>query len=417
MGRKWDKALPPVEVWRECLRVLKPGAFAFVMCIPRSDCSWRMMARLEEAGFVIAFSPIVWAYASGFPKAQNLSRAIAKREGAKREGAGSEGNTFSLQSEYREFVLTENAKKLAGAFAGAQMKPAYEQIIIAMRPLAEKTYLDQALANGHGCTWLGDCRVPIDKDAERRYDLEPRGGDPEYEIKGNPDYLILGKQDKYYGKSTQERFAQGRFPANLLVESDVLNDGRVTKSAGGLEDPSPSNADGVVNFLGKRMHKTGVHHADSGSFSRYFSLDSWWAERVKKLPEHVRRVFPFLLIPKPSRREKNAGLKGLPKKPMKRGLDTEGRTPNPLMERFKTVQVHNNHPTCKPVKLFSYLITLGSRRGDLILDPFAGSGTSGCAAVLLGRDCLCIELDAGYAEIARARISHAAQAVQGELFE
>jgi len=69
MGKNWDKALPDKEIWAECLRVLKPGAFAFVMSIPRSDCLSRMIISLEDAGFRVDFSPIYWAYASGFPKA------------------------------------------------------------------------------------------------------------------------------------------------------------------------------------------------------------------------------------------------------------------------------------------------------------------------------------------------------------
>ncbi len=69
MGRDWDRAVPSVEIWKECLRVLKPGAFAFVMCIPRQDCLSRMIINLEDAGFMVNFSPIYWTYATGFPKA------------------------------------------------------------------------------------------------------------------------------------------------------------------------------------------------------------------------------------------------------------------------------------------------------------------------------------------------------------
>ncbi|KKL96522.1 hypothetical protein LCGC14_1843610, partial [marine sediment metagenome] len=63
MGKSWDKALPDINVWKECLRVLKPGAFAFVMSIPRSDCLSRMIISLEDAGFRVDFTPIYWAYA------------------------------------------------------------------------------------------------------------------------------------------------------------------------------------------------------------------------------------------------------------------------------------------------------------------------------------------------------------------
>ncbi|GAI43101.1 unnamed protein product, partial [marine sediment metagenome] len=75
-------------IWREALRVLKPGAFAFVMCIPRQDCLARMIISLEDAGFNVGFSPILHAFASGFPKAQNIGKAVDKRLGAEREIIG-----------------------------------------------------------------------------------------------------------------------------------------------------------------------------------------------------------------------------------------------------------------------------------------------------------------------------------------
>ena len=70
MGKQWDKAVPSVEIWQECLRVLKPGAFINVMSAPRSDVLSRMIVNIEDAGFRVDFTPIYWTYASGFPKAR-----------------------------------------------------------------------------------------------------------------------------------------------------------------------------------------------------------------------------------------------------------------------------------------------------------------------------------------------------------
>lgn len=78
MGKKWDSQLPPLEVWQECYRVLKPGSWINVMTSPRMDLQWRMASRLEEAGFAVNYTPIVWAYASGFPKALNIKNKILK---------------------------------------------------------------------------------------------------------------------------------------------------------------------------------------------------------------------------------------------------------------------------------------------------------------------------------------------------
>ena len=68
MGKNWDQTLPPRKIFEECLRVLKPGSFAFVMSAPRSDVQYRMVQMLEEVGFKVGFTPIYWAYATGFPR-------------------------------------------------------------------------------------------------------------------------------------------------------------------------------------------------------------------------------------------------------------------------------------------------------------------------------------------------------------
>ena len=70
----------------------------------------------------------------------------------------------------------------------------------------------------------------------------------------------------------------------------------------------------------------------------------------------------------------------------------------------KSPIVKNHHPTVKPIKLMSYLITLGSREGDIILDPFIGSGTTAIAAVMMGRHYIGYETDREYVKIAKARL-------------
>lgn len=67
MSKAWDKAIPSVEIWRECLRVMKSGSFGFIMTGPRQDCLARMIRSLEEAGFNTSFTSLYWCFASGFP--------------------------------------------------------------------------------------------------------------------------------------------------------------------------------------------------------------------------------------------------------------------------------------------------------------------------------------------------------------
>ena len=168
MGKAWDKALPPIEVWKECLRVLKPGAFAFVMSIPRADCLSRMIISLEDAGFMVNFSPIFWAQAQGFPKAASISKMVDKRLGAEREVVGRyqlpNGQEWNLEQATNPDVdhvepaftasgvrtlsitapATPQAKELDGSYS-YNPKPAVEVIIVAQKPMTAKTYVDQAL--------------------------------------------------------------------------------------------------------------------------------------------------------------------------------------------------------------------------------------------------------------------------------
>ena len=376
MGKDWDKAVPSSDIWFECLRVLKPGGFAFVMSAPRSDVQAEMISRLQMGGFNLAFTPIYWTYASGFPKAMNIGKAVDKRNGQPRDVAthtghspvpgtttntcrkcgkskgGSKGNCFCDKSGTPQ---TEQAKALDGSYGGFQPKPAVEVIIVAMKPLSEKTFVDQALkslADHCGCyprmkdgsgivcskhqgmgakgvTWLDDCRIPASDNIPAV--PQAKGG------KGN----IYGFKN---GEGRSSEFydnTQGRFPANLLVEDNVL-----------------------------------------GDHSRFFAL-------------------PFLIVPKASKGEKNEGLEG-----RKKITVGDGR-PVPIdnaFQRGKTERV-NSHPTVKPLKLMSYLITLGSRPGDVVLDPFLGSGTTALAAKNLGRGYVGIEREKEYVEVAQARLA------------
>ena len=396
MGKDWDKAVPSIEIWQECLRVLKPGAFAFVMCIPRQDCLARMICRLEDAGFNVSFSSIYHTFASGFPKAQNLSKIADKRAGVEREiiaidkvskakrnktkfnqctsiTSGNIGiNTPEFSAHCGEITApaTPQAKALEGAYGGFQPKPAIEIIIVAMKLLEEKTYVDQALKNRHGCTWLDDCRIPFKSEKDATFSDRPNSYGKEYS-----DNYFLGEK----AKSLIRHNNKGRFPANVLCEDDVLNDSIERKSGNGDKNSIRTDFEsGIFNV--KRSYIAPSIGGDSGSFSRYFSLDAWFAERIKLLPPKAQKTFPWLIVPKASKSEKRKG---------------------------------NFHPTCKPIKLMSWLITLASREGDIVLDPFCGSGTTCIAAKALGRNYIGIEREKEYYEIARLRINESQQRIDG----
>lgn len=173
-----------IPIWGECLRVLKPGGFAFVMCAPRQDVLSKQIRCLQEVGFDMGFTSIYWAYASGFPKAENIGKSVDKKECRKQltkklgrkptkkefEEAWKDfgevmgeakhptskdrtGNKSPYQAEGHlkaNYVInipaTLQAKALNGSYGGFQPKPAVEVILVAMKSLSEKTYVDQALS-------------------------------------------------------------------------------------------------------------------------------------------------------------------------------------------------------------------------------------------------------------------------------
>ena len=395
MGKDWDKALPDKKIWRECLRVLKAGSFAFVMSIPRADCLSRMIISLEDAGFRVDFTPIYWAYASGFPKAQNIGKAVDKRLGTYIKGEVSPNSRNSgaspsgcygegIQHKTIDFPQSPQAKALDGSYGGFQPKPAVEVIIVAMKPLSEKTFVDQALKNGKGIIWLDGCRIPLSE-------IEPNAT-----WRASPSKDGQNQYSSFKTGSFGEQHPQGRFPANLLVSDDVLNDGRVTQSGKVTERHKRRQVSQFNNPKESQL----IGYPDSGSFSRYFDLDKWCQ---------------FLIVPKASKSEKNKGLDGkgtgsnsfnrkclkCGKWQLKQGLsdDYTCHCEVPEWERAK----QNNHPTVKPLKLMSYLITLGSRAGDTVLDPFGGSGTTALASKLLSRKCIISEIEEKYCEIAANR--------------
>jgi site-specific DNA-methyltransferase (adenine-specific) len=438
MGKEWDKALPDKRIWKECLRVLKAGGFAYVMSAPRQDVLARMMVDLENVGFKMDFTSMYWAYATGFPKAMNMSKAIDKKLGVKSEVVGVVKHADNLEEAIKNKVgfladqanqnnkrmmgygdqeltkaTSKEAKKLDGSYAGFQPKPAVEVIIVCMKPLEEKGYTDQALANGKGVSWFDDCRIPTgDSD---KYDLEQRAVSKAYGIQEDDSFL-----DKIHDADAKHGVQdKGRYPANLLVSDNAVDTGKITKS--------PHN-DGVRQFSDTVFNlglTTGIKHeiGDSGDFSRYFDIDKWWESQ-------------FIITPKASKSEKNKGLDDFEDKKGKgqwniedNGNATAGMgnhnplclkcncykigklkskpsciCDNPEWRTPKNLSTKNNHPTVKPLKLMSYLITLGSREGDTVLDPFMGSGTTPLASKQMGRKYIGIERDEDYFKICCARV-------------
>jgi len=437
MGKDWDKAVPSVETWRECLRILKSGAFMFVMSAPRQDVLSQMIVRLDQAGFETGFTSIYWAYASGFPKAMNISLAVDKQECKKQliKKLGRNPTKEEFQEAWKEFrevigksarhngrafgegvgdeqygtykggipdltiSTSSEAKSLDGSYGGFQPKPAVEIIIVCMKPLSEKTYVEQALKNGKGVTWLDGCRIPHGEPLK----LTKRKSRSEGESEVFTDKSSGFKSENLKVASPDSK---GRFPANLLVSDDVLNDGKIRTSAKSKKEHEGYQSEKVTGML-EGISSPDNQYDDSGSFSRYFDLDKWFLKTVENLPEDVKKTFPFLICPKASKSERNKGCENL--KP-EFTTDQNKWSENDYRKGKgeKTTKPKGNfHPTVKPLKLMSYLVTLGSREGDVVLDPFVGSGTTCIVAQALNRKWLGIEISREYCKIASARLGGA----------
>ena len=216
MGKSWDSTgiAYNVELWKECLRVLKPGGH--LLAFGGTRTYHRMACAIEDAGFEIR-DCIQWLYGSGFPKSLDVSKAIDKKLGAERKTVGLKpytndgsirGNSYN-KGGYERVQLpitapaTPEAKQWEGW--GTALKPANEPIVLARKPLSEKTVAENVLKWGTGGLNIDGCRVGT----------EQMGG---YVVKSS-----LGRRTSEGGehKDFMATSATGRFPANVLLDEEA----------------------------------------------------------------------------------------------------------------------------------------------------------------------------------------------------
>ena len=438
MGKAWD-ILPAVETLKECLRVLKTGSWALWLMTPRQDSQLEFLLRLRQAGFNISFSSVEWVYASGFPKAADLSLLADKRacredltqklgrEPTKEEfkevwdkwrittgydkHRSKERNDYSKDNfewENKDIPTSQEAQALSGSYAGMQLKPARELIIVSQKPIAGKTYLDQALLhlkepehNQLGGTWLDGVKIPYhsDKDKEIANSLGNSFSGKSF----NTGCYHFNVGNSFVRNEYNADTTKGRFPANIIVSDNALDIGmnKISKLVDGSRLP-PTGKNSIYGNYNRLDNIRG--YDDSGDLSRYFDLDFWFENKLKELPEEQQKIFPFLYVPKASKSERNKGLEHLPEK----NQDiVSNQTNKETADKFgaeRKAKMQNIHPTAKPIKLMSYLITLTTRENDIVLDPFIGSGTTAISSILLKRRFMGFEREEEYYKIATERI-------------
>jgi len=383
MGKKWDYNVPKVEVWRECLRVLKPGGHALIACGTRTQ--HRMAVNIEDAGFEIR-DLVAWVYGSGFPKSLNIGKAVDKLQGNEREvtginRAGSKerkgykGDMAIMPHKSKTIDLTTTKGNSPHEGWGTALKPAMELWTLCRKPLSEKTVASNVLKWGTGGINIDGCRVEF---TENEPDSRVGKNDKQTGAMGK------GAFGKKTGKDiTISTYKQGRFPANFVHDgSDEV--------VGLFPDTGPTS------YATDKTIKGGM-----------FGMPGHGTDKIK---DTTRSASRFFYCAKASKKERNRGLEGFGEK-LKSG--TEFRPS--YLERFEETgdkgsprarfgTMKNNHPTVKPVKLMEYLVRLITPKGGTVLDPFMGSGTTGIACKSEGFEFIGIELDEDYFEIAKKRI-------------
>jgi len=366
MGRGWDSTgiAYDVAMWRECLRVLKPGGH--LLSFGASRTFHRMAVAVEDAGFEIRDS-IAWLYGSGFPKSLNVSKAIdativhggsisrqIRAANESRPGVGSVGaalpqngimsGKFAEGRVSRSEAQTSDAERWQGW--GTALKPAFEPVVVARKPFLG-TVAANVLAYGTGALNIDAARVGTTVETwpkSRSYG-------------GGSAVAFTTKKTIEYAQAAGDAPA-GRWPANVMLDESQAaaldaQSGTTTSKRG--VNPPNGRSGGIMGAIAPRSDAgTPTGHNDIGGASRYFPTFRYEA----KAPGSERP-------------------------------DVDGK----------------QHPTVKPLDLMRWLVRLVTPPGGVVLEPFAGSGTTIEAALLEGFSCIAVEMEADHLPLIMQRIS------------
>jgi site-specific DNA-methyltransferase (adenine-specific) len=397
MSKSWDYDVPSVEIWEECLRVLKPGGH--LLSFAGSRTYHRMAVRIEDAGFEIR-DQIMWIYGSGFPKSHNIGKAVDtilgneredvglhERQNYKKGGAGfRQLGDDEIKTDYR---LTKGNSEWEGW--GTALKPAHEPIVMARKPF-KGSVADNVLKYGTGGINIDDSRIG---NQERTYDL--KGGENLNKLsrqgKGdNDDATSMGA----YGHGAKQisigtKTVEGRFPANIILDEEA---GRLLDEQTG-QLTSGFMKSGTPRQMSENPNVNTYGHWDSDTVRNDTYGDSGGASR-------------FFYCPKTSKTDRNEGLDSFDEKfaPKGNNIGRDLTNTKTHLGGMQSTKAKNHHPTVKPTDLMLYLIRLVTPKNGTTLDPFMGSGSTGKAAIRGKFDFIGIEMEKEYMEIAEARIQY-----------
>lgn len=533
MGRKWDYDVPSVELWAECLRVLKPGGHLLAFAGTRTQ--HRMAVRIEDAGFEIR-DMIAWVYGSGFPKSHDVSKAIDREAGAERADAVTGGHmgisahggdcrnnnaqAWHAQSQHgqinkglltRGTPITDAAKQWDGW--GSALKPSFETVTFATKPLDAMGYCAIMITNL--TERIESCRHNAKnavKSLERsRADLPggkintahasvatDTGEVPANKTATGPEDATHLKADTSASTLEAEGIALNTFLSWRRILEGVFNAVKTSTTLTAFEttidwkilsycllqvtpdiiiqarcNPNGLNPNALraVTYLNASLAScesilalfavapamsqeaeacrgedvkpnldpcilarkplaertiaanvltwgTGGVNVDGCRIDRGAKTGGFPANLIHDGSDEVVRLFPVTGPSKAAARnngEFKSVAKGRELPHVTYGHDDQGGSAARFFYCAKASRSEREaglegdkctHPTVKPIALMRYLCRLVTPPGGIVLDPFTGSGTTGCAATLEGFGFVGIEREAEYAEIARRRVEH-----------
>lgn len=352
LGKAWDANTGALETYQECLRVLKPGGHILAFSAARTY--HHLAITLEQAGFEIR-DQIMWIYSSGFPKSQDIGRSIQRSIGVKDhytldEWEEKQGYNVNRPGDTMGFG---NPDKLDGqkdsGLSGKVVKvtdpeaKAWEGWGTQLKPAHEPICLARKpikLSIAKNCQQWGVGALNIDATRVPYDDPAEAEADAKWRAK---------------------------WGGNQTGGAPVFQGSTVKKKSNKPQNSTVGNSATFKNFNAENTDKEKT------------VLEPWEASQLGRFPSNVIGEIAdyqkYFYCPKVGRRERHV----------------DG-------------QAENNHPTVKPIELMKYLIKLVTPAGGTVLDPFNGSGSTGCAAVELGHPYIGCELDEKYVEIARKRI-------------
>ena len=435
MGKKWDNSgiAYNVQLWTECLRVLKPGGH--LLAFGGTRTYHRMACAIEDAGFEIRDS-IHWLYGSGFPKSHDVSKGIDKQRHDRddiykvtawiRKARDEAGVTncdlakpFGYTPQMADHWTTnksqpsvptldqvpplldvlgmtvddvpDDIRRLLWDLNGKKGQPGENWA--RREVLGTATKGSSPLPNNHNGHWQ-------DGQKDGTFDITAPATDAAKQWAGWGTAL----------KPAHEPIVVARKPLVGTVAANVQQHNTGALNIDGARVSYQSDADLQTtqqkNPGTDDVVTSGVYGADRPQQS--VNAAGRWPANVITDGSIDAEWVRYFYVAKPSKRERNAGLDELPKVKGGSMNGAESRpgkpTNHPIRENF--------HPTVKPLALMRYLVRLVTPPGGTVLEPFAGSGTTLAAAILEGFDAIGCELTDDYLPIIQGRIAWAEKEIQ-----